>query len=79
MDPKAPTDPSRRTDERLTALEIKACFNDDLLDELNQLVTQQQATIALLLRELQRLRQQQGQQDQPQDGRSLRDELPPHY
>ena len=79
MDPNAAIDPSHRTDQRLTDLEIKACFNDDLLDELNQLVTQQQATIALLVRELQRLRQQQGQQDQPQAGRSLRDELPPHY
>lgn len=79
MDPKDAIDPSHRTDQRLTALEIKACFNDDLLDELNQLVSQQQATIALLVRELQRLRQQQGQPDEPPAGRNLRDELPPHY
>ena len=79
MDPKDAIDPSHRTDQRLTALEIKACFNDDLLDELNQLVSQQQATIALLVRELQRLRQQQGPQDEPPDVRNLRDELPPHY
>mgnify|MGYP003703789949 CR=1 FL=1 len=48
-----------------------------LLDELNQLVARQQQQIDLLLREVQRLRQQQS--DGPAAPRNLRDELPPHY
>ena len=64
--------------DRLTALEIKTCFNDDLLDTLNQLVTRQQDQIELLARELQRLRRQAPAQEG--DGpRNARDELPPHY
>ena len=63
---------------RLTALEIKACFNDDLLDALNQLVTRQQDQIGLLVREVQRLRCQ-AQAPDPDGPRNPRDELPPHY
>ena len=63
---------------RLTALEVKAGFNDDLLDTLNQLVARQQDQIALLARELQRLRRQAPGQDDP-GPRDPRDELPPHY
>ena len=67
-----------RTDERLTQLEIKISYTEDLLDTLNALVTQQQDQIDLLLREVARLRQM----DQAQDagGHHLPgDELPPHY
>lgn len=64
--------------DRLTALEIKACFNDDLLDALNQLVTRQQDQIDLLVREVQRLRRQ-AQAPDPDSPRNPRDELPPHY
>jgi len=67
-----------QTEHRLTQLEIKASYNDDLLDTLNQLVAQQQLQIDTLLREVRRLRQQQAQSDVP-EFRSLRDELPPHY
>ena len=64
-------------DRRLTQLEIKAGFADDLLDQLNQTVFRQQRQIELLMRELMELRRQEpaGQQGL----RSLRDELPPHY
>jgi SlyX protein len=65
------------TEQRLTDLEIKASYTEDLLDELNKLVVRQQQQIELLLRELAALRQQapEGQAA----FRSLRDELPPHY
>lgn len=66
-----------RTDERLTQLEIKLSYAEDLLDTLNTLVAQQQERIDLLTRELVALRYQQDQ-DRP-TFRSLRDELPPHY
>lgn len=63
------------TPQRLEALEVKAAFTEDLLDQLNLTIYRQQLQIEQLQRELQALRQQQ-----PEGGaRSLRDELPPHY
>lgn len=67
-----------RLDQRLTDLEIKASFTEDLVDELNRVVARQQDQIDLLLRELAEL----GRQGAAADGaapRSLRDDLPPHY
>ena len=70
--------PAAPTDARLTALEIKASFAEDLLDKLDQTVIRQQTQIAALISEVLHLRQQIGnaQGDTP---RNLRDELPPHY
>ena len=66
------------TDKRLTDLEVKASFTEDLLDHLNAQVARQQEQIERLLREVLRLREQS-----PEVGtaapRNLRDELPPHY
>jgi len=67
-----------RTEQRLTELEIKSAFTEDLLDHLNATIVSQQRQIDLLLRELSALRQQQTD-SQPTAFRSLRDELPPHY
>ncbi|WP_144638347.1 SlyX family protein [Bordetella genomosp. 13] len=66
------------TERRLTQLEIKAGFADDLLDQLNQTVYRQQQQIELLMRELLELRNQAAPAGAGQF-RSLRDELPPHY
>jgi SlyX protein len=66
------------TEQRLTDLEIKASFNEDLVEHLNQLVARQQAQIELLMREVSHLRQQ-GPSGDAGVPRSLRDELPPHY
>lgn len=68
-------------EHRLDELEIKASFNEDMLEQLNQVVVRQQAQIDLLLRELARLRQQSDAGEGRAAGsfRSLRDELPPHY
>jgi SlyX protein len=66
------------TGRRLTDLEIKASFTEDLLDQLNQIIVNQQQQIDALLHELGELRRRL-----PEGGalpyRSLRDELPPHY
>lgn len=70
--------PAADTERRLTELEIKASYADDLLDTLNQLVASQQEQIDLLLREVGRLRQGAEPQAAPLV-RNLRDELPPHY
>lgn len=66
------------TDQRLTDLEIKASFSEDLLDHLNQLIARQQQQIDWLTREVTQLRQQP-QAGDANEFRSLRDELPPHY
>ena len=67
-----------RTDSRITELEIKLSYTEDLLDTLNGLVARQQQDIALLLREVVSLRQQ-GADPGMAAGRNLRDDLPPHY
>ena len=69
------------TDTRLTELEIKASFQEDLLDQLNQVIVRQQRDIAQLVRDVDTLRQQAHQATDAGPGllRDLRDELPPHY
>ena len=74
-----PQYPAPDTDQRLTDLEIKASYADDLLDTLNALVAKQQEQIDLLLREVSRLRQRGGDGGVPAGPRDPRDELPPHY
>jgi SlyX protein len=66
------------TERRLTELEIKASYADDLLDTLNAVVARQQEQIHLLLRELGHLCRQ-GADEGSAPARNLRDELPPHY
>jgi SlyX protein len=72
------TQESNSIDTRLTNLEIKASFSEDLLDKLDQIVTRQQDQIDRLTREVQFLRQQ-APDEGPVPARNLRDELPPHY
>jgi SlyX protein len=67
-------------DERLMALEVKASFTEDLLDELNRTVARQQQQIEALARELVRLRgqvQEMGERDG--SGGGTVQEVPPHY
>ncbi|MFM2052770.1 MAG: hypothetical protein RL456_807 [Pseudomonadota bacterium] len=68
-----------RIDHRLTELEVKAAFAEDLVEHLNQEVIRQQRQIDALLREVTRLRQQVADGMGAPGARSLRDELPPHY
>ena len=71
-------DNNKRVDARLTELEIKASFTEDLVDQLNQVVVRQQQQIDLLMREVTRLRDQLGDQDNTGRGAPV-DERPPHY
>ncbi|MEW6561338.1 MAG: SlyX family protein [Pseudomonadota bacterium] len=66
------------TDDRLTRLEEKFGYAEDLLEALNMLVAQQQQQIDWLRRELEELRRQRPA-DAPSAPRSLFDELPRHY
>jgi len=65
-------------DQRLTDLEIKLSYAEDLLDALNALVARQQDQIDRLLHEVADLRHRREADGAPAF-RSLRDELPPHY
>ena len=71
-------DVTHQTEQRLTELEIKASFSEDLLDQLNQIIVRQQQQIDQLIREVAHLRQSStdGGLGAP---RNLRDDLPPHY
>lgn len=65
-------------ERRLTELEIKLSFTEDLVEDLNQIIVRQQQQLDAVMRELLQLRQQ-GPDDGTAPFRSLRDELPPHY
>ena len=71
-------EPLQHIEQRLTDLEVKASFNEDMLDSLNQVIVRQQEQIDLLLHALREM-QQRLPEDAPGTARSLRDELPPHY
>lgn len=69
---------NRNNDKRLTALEIKASYAEDQIDQLDQVIIRQQVQIDLLINEIASLRQSST------DGgigaaRNLRDDLPPHF
>ena len=70
---------SSETSQRLEALEVKAAFTEDLLDQLNLTIYRQQEQLAQLQRQLQALQTQAAPTDAAAAPRSLRDELPPHY
>lgn len=65
-------------ESRLTELEVKLSFTEDLLDELNRTVFRQQQQIDQLQQELRVLRQQM-QANVPLENWSPQEELPPHY
>jgi SlyX protein len=71
-------DSKNNTEARLTELEIKANYTEDLLDQLDKVIIRQQEQIDLLINEIANLRQSST------DGglgaaRNLRDDLPPHF
>jgi SlyX protein len=65
------------TEARITELEVKLAFAEDLLETLNQTVFRQQEQIERLEREVRE--QRNLLQSLPTEQRSLRDEIPPHY
>jgi SlyX protein len=63
---------------RLTELEIKLSYTEDLLEELNRTAFRQQQQIDELQRHIKALREQM-QASMPSEQRNLSDEVPPHY
>jgi SlyX protein len=65
-------------EERLTNLEVKACFSEDTVELLNQVIIRQQHQIDNLVRAMDDLRAQLSTAVGG-GARLLQDELPPHY
>jgi len=65
-------------EDRITELEVKLAFAEDLLETLNTTVYRQQERIEQLERIVRDLRQLVLQAI-PTEQRNLRDEIPPHY
>ena len=65
-------------DARLTNLEIKLSFTEDMVEELNKTLFRQQEQIDLLIREVDKLRQQ-STDETTTASRSAADDFPPHY
>lgn len=65
---------------RVTELEVKASYSDDLLEELNLIIYRQQQAMNRLTQDMQHLRQHlpdaTGTTLMP---RNLAEEVPPHY
>jgi len=66
------------TDQRLTDLEIKATYTEDLVEQLDKIIARQQQQIDLLLRKVAEL-QQPSADSIKTTGLNLRDDLPPHF
>ncbi|MDO8714404.1 MAG: SlyX family protein [Polynucleobacter sp.] len=66
------------TEDRITNLEIKLSFTEDLIDQLNQTVYKQQQQIEFLYRELKSIKEQASGEDGA-GSNSPKDEVPPHY
>jgi SlyX protein len=65
-------------DQRLTDLEIKASFAEDMVEQLNQIIIRQQKQIDQLVGEVLHLREQ-SEQAAAGGPRNMRDDLPPHF
>ena len=66
------------TEDRITNLEIKLSFTEDLIDQLNQTIYKQQQQIEFLYRELKSIKEQASSSDDVGNS-SPKDEIPPHY
>ena len=66
------------TESRLSEVEVKLSFSEELLEELNRTVYRQQQQIDQLQKELQALREQV-RLSMPAETRNPLDETPPHY
>ena len=66
------------SEERITNLEIKLSFTEDLIENLNETVYKQQQQIEFLYRELKAIKEQASSSGGG-GGASSQDEIPPHY
>ena len=65
------------SDDRITNLEIKLSFTEDLIEKLNETIYKQQQQIEFLYRELKDIKEQASSVGPGSS--SLKDDIPPHY
>ena len=66
--------------QRIEDLEVKLAYTEDMLDQLNTVVTRQQAQIDALVAQVLTIKKRVPESgDAGSEFRSLRDDLPPHY
>ncbi|QNP48328.1 SlyX family protein [Diaphorobacter aerolatus] len=73
------SDTENRTEQRLSDLEIKASYTEDLLDQLNLTIYRQQQMIDDLRGALADLRKQLPEAGAATGAQALLNERPPHY
>lgn len=67
-------------ENRIIDLEVKFTYQEDLLEQLNKIVTKQQFTIDKLTNELKAIRSSVEQAGSVGgQSKNLKDEVPPHY
>ena len=66
------------SDDRITNLEVKLSFTEDLIEKLNETVYKQQQQIEFLYRELKAIKEQASSSGGGGSG-NLKDDIPPHY
>ncbi len=76
--PESAQPESTQIESRLTEVEAKLVFAEDLIETLNKTVFRQQEQLDLLQEQL-RLLHRQLRDALPETQRNLRDEIPPHY
>jgi SlyX protein len=67
------------SESRITELETKLAFAEDLLETLNQTVIRQQRQLDSLQEQLRLLHQQIRDNQSDAEPTTLREEIPPHY
>lgn len=65
-------------EKRIDELEIKFMVQEDLLDQLNKIVTDQQFAIEKLQKQIQAMKNHMDSSESG-EARDLKDEIPPHY
>lgn len=67
--------------EQLIDLQTRVAYQEDTLEQLNQVITQQDADINQLKQQIRILvqRMEDSLRTQGQDGELMQDERPPHY
>lgn len=67
------------SESRITELETKLAFAEDLLETLNETVIRQQRQLDSLQEQLRLLHQQLRDSQSESEPRAAREEIPPHY
>ena len=69
----------QQLEERIIELETKMAFQDDLLNDLNDVVAEQSQTVSMLIREVYQLRQQVKNVSPSNIAAQSEETPPPHY